>query len=670
VIKEQFMTKRQPIETLATLIVLALALLAAGCGGGGQNELVALAASRNMSPEDAARAIKSFVPPGKLDDYILFSSGGHSGQVFAIGLPSMRLLKTIAVFTPEPWQGYGYGADWSNSSLAGGNAGPTPLTWGDTHHPALSETDGDYDGRWLYINDRANGRIGMVDLADFRTKQVLQIPNLMTSHGGVFATPDTRYVHVSSKVPALKAWNPKVGNSVKVEDHLERYGEIYRGYSTWLKIDQTNGRFLLDESFQVELPPYTQDLADAGKGPSYGWGFMNSYNSEMATGGVNYGRPPLEAGASEKDFDFLHMVNWKKAEELVAAGKGEMVNGIRVLSLPTAVAEGILFLAPEPRSPHGVDVAPNGNYISVGGKLDPRVTVYSMEKILAAIEKKDFEGTDPYGVPILKFDSVMAGQVEVGAGPLHTQYDDKGYGYISLFLESAVAKFSLGPPYHEGDKAFKLVDKISVNYNIGHLATAHGDTMKPHGNYLVALNKWSIDRFTNVGPLHPQNFQLIDLTGEKMALLSDTPIGVGEPHYAQIVSTKVLKPIRVYELGTDPAVMTKSPSAIAGGAESKVERKNGVTEVWMSVVRSQFNPDVIPVKKGDRVVLHLTNIEQTPDATHGFAIPTKNINVSLDAGEATTVEFVADTPGSYSFYCTEFCSALHLEMQGWIVVEG
>jgi nitrous-oxide reductase len=652
------------------LVATTSAFLAiAGCGGG-QNELVALAAERDMSPEDAARAIKSFVPPGKHDEYLLFASGGHSGQVFVVGLPSMRLLKSIAVFTPEPWQGFGYGSDWSAATIENGSAGKDTLKWGDTHHPALSETEGDYDGRWLYINDRANGRIAMVDLADFRTKQILQVPNLQTSHGGVFATPDTKYVHISSMAPAPKGWNPKIGATLSVEDHLERYGEIYRGYSTWLRIDPANGRFLLDQSFQIELPPYTQDLADSGKGPSYGYGFINSYNSEMATGGVNYGRPPLEAGASQLDFDFLHIINWQKAEQVVAAGATPVVNGIRVIPLETAVAEGILFLAPEPRSPHGVDVAPNGNYITVAGKLDPHVTVYSMEKIQEAMAKQDFEGKDRYGVPILRFAAVMAGQVEVGAGPLHTQYDDKGYGYTSLFLESAVAKWSLGPPYHDGEEAFKLVDKLSVQYNIGHLATAHGDTMKPRGRYLVALNKWSIDRFTNVGPLHPQNFQLVDLTGAKMDLLYDSPIGVGEPHYAQIVSADVLKPLKVYDLGVDPATMAKSPNAIAGGAESRIERRDGVVEVWMSVVRSQFNPDVIPAKKGDRMIFHLTNVEQTPDATHGFAFPTKNINVSLDAGESTTVEFVVDTPGAFSFYCTEFCSALHLEMQGWVVVEG
>lgn len=658
----------------AVAAALILALLAAGAcslsrsGGGG--ELDRIAGERGLTPDDMKRAIKTFVPPGQHDEYFLFASGGHSGQVHVFGVPSMRLLKTIAVFTPEPWQGYGYGSDWSLAAMAGASPGDTPLLWGDSHHPALSETDGDYDGRWLYINDRANGRIAMIDLADFRTKQILVVPNIQTSHGGIFATPDTRYVHISSMVPALARWDGKTGGGVSVEDHLERYGEIYRGYSTFLKIDPETGRMLLDESFQIELPPYTQDLADAGKGPSYGWAFINSFNAERATGGTQYGRPPLEAGASQLDFDFLHLVNWQKAEKVVAAGHYETINGIRVVPLTTAVSEGLLYLVPEPRSPHGVDVSPNGNYLAVSGKLDPHVTVYGMDRILAAIEAGDFEGRDPYGVPILRFDAAVAGQVEVGAGPLHTQYDDEGYGYTSLFLESAVAKWSLGEPYHSGDAAFQLVDKVSVHYNIGHLATAHGDTAKPHGKYLVALNKWSIDRHPNVGPLHPQNFQLVDLDGEKMEVLADLPVGVGEPHYAQLVKADRLSPKNVYAPGTSAITQQRSPDAVASAAESRIERRPGEVEVWMTAVRSRFEPDIIPARLGDRVILHLTNLEQTPDATHGFAIPSTNVMVSLDPGETTTVEFVADTPGSFSFYCTEFCSALHLEMQGWLIVEG
>jgi len=637
----------------------------------GLADLLQVAEARGLTPDDAMRAVKMFVPPGGKDEYMLFASGGHSGQVHVIGVPSMRLLKTIAVFTPEPWQGYGFGADWSEAAL-NGESNPDPaqhLRWGDSHHPALSETDGKYDGRWLYINDRAHGRIGMVDLSDFRTKQVLHVPNLQTSHGGIFATPDTRYVHIASKVPALKGWDASKGQKVTVDDHLNRYPDIYRGYSTFLRIDEKTGRMNLKDSFQIELPPYTQDLADAGKGPSYGYAFINSYNVEMATGGLAQGKPPLEVGASQLDFDYLHIVNWKKAEDVLKAGKFTELNGIRVISIETAIAEGLLFLAPEPRSPHGIDIAPKGDYITVSGKLDPHATVYGFDRILKAIENKNFEGKDRYGIPILKFEDVVAGKVDLGAGPLHTQYDNQGYAYTSLYLESAVAKWTLGEPYHPADKAFKVVDKVSIHYNIGHLATAQGDTMDPQGKYLIAMNKWSIDRHSNVGPLHPQNFQLIDISGPKMDVIADMPVGFGEPHYAQLVKADVIKAHPVYEPGVSPASMQKSPDAIASAKDARIERRPGVVEVWMNVVRSHFTPDIVSAKVGDKVIVHLTNVEQTPDATHGFAVPMKNVMVSLDPGETTTVEFVADKPGSFSFYCTEFCSALHLEMQGWLIVE-
>jgi nitrous-oxide reductase len=426
---------------------------------------------------------------------------------------------------------------------------------------------------------------------------------------------------------------------------------------------------LLDESFQIELPPYTQDLADAGKGVSDGFAFINSYNVEMATGGIEQGKPPIEVGASKLDFDYLHIINWKKAEQVVAAGKFTKINGIRVISLETAVAEDLLHLAPEPRSPHGVDVAPKGDYITVSGKLDPHVTVYGMDRIKQAIANKTFEGKDRYGVPILKFDAVVAGKVELGAGPLHTQYDNKGNAYTSLYLESAVAKWTLGDPYNPADKAFKLVDKVSIHYNIGHLATAEGDTMDPQGKYLIAMNKWSIDRHTNVGPLHPQNFQLIDLTGPKMELIADMPIGFGEPHYAQLVRASIIKAHEVYEPGTSPTTNAKSATSIESEQEARIVKKPGVVEVWMNVIRSHFTPDIVTAKVGDKVIVHLTNTERTPDATHGFAIPTRNVMLSLDPGESTTVEFVVDKPGTFSFYCTEFCSALHLEMQGWLIVE-
>ncbi len=675
--------KRQYLVPFIALMVLVLGgIFAAGAcgddddggngdgnGSGVSSDLDDIAAERGLTPEDMKHALQQFVPPGEYDDYIMFASGGHSGQVFVIGMPSMRILKVIAAFTPEPWQGYGYGADWGETILAEGNPEGVELTWGDTHHPALSETAGDYDGRWLYVNDRANGRMAMIDLKDMRTKQIIAVPNIQTSHGGLFVTPDSEYAMITSKFPM--PWPP--GTYAGTDE----YADVYRGASAWLKIDQTTGQINMDESFQIELPPYTQDLADAGKLVSDGWAFFGSFNTELSVGadfdeatGLPIGEP-MEAGASKNNFDFLHVINWKAAEQLIADGKYEMIGGQRVIRMDTAVEEGILYLIPEPKSPHGIDVDPSGRYLVVSGKLDPHVTIFDFEKIQTAIADEDFEGTDDYGIPILNFDSVVSAQVEVGAGPLHTQFDSKGHGYTSLFLESAVAKFTLGEDVVTGgEAAFELVDKISIHYNIGHLATAEGDTVSPDDNYLVALNKWSIDRYAPIGPLHPQNFQLIDLAdgAGPMDLIADMPFGIGEPHYVQIIKADKLSPLEIYEPGTDALTMGTHAEAIVAG-EEKVERDGNNVTVWMSATRSHFTPDIVRVNEGDNVTLHITNIEQTRDATHGFAVSQYNIQASLEPGETVTFKFVADKSGAYNFYCSEFCSALHLEMAGWLLVQ-
>jgi nitrous-oxide reductase len=214
------------------------------------------------------------------------------------------------------------------------------------------------------------------------------------------------------------------------------------------------------------------------------------------------GNPPMESGSSQNDMDYLHVINWKKAEELVKAGKFETIAGMKVLRLDVSAAEGVLTFVPEPKSPHGVDVTPTGEDIVVGGKLDTHGTVYSFAKIKALIDAKKYAGKDPYGVPILDFKESIRGQVEIGLGPLHTVFDDQGFAYTSMFIETVVAKWSL--------KDLKVVDKVSTHYNIGHLTAAEGDTVSPDGKYLIAMNKWALDRFNKVGPLLPQNFQLVD----------------------------------------------------------------------------------------------------------------------------------------------------------------
>jgi len=606
---------------------------------------------RALSQQDLLAAAKTYVPTGKRDEFVVFSSGGQSGQVIVYGIPSMRILKYIGVFTPEPWQGYGFDEE-SKEVLKGGRVNGRDITWGDTHHPALSETEGKYDGQFLFINDKANPRIAVIDLRDFETKQIVASPLWRSEHGGAFVTANTEYVIESAQYPA-----PLDGKY----HPLEEFNDSYRGGVTYWKFDRKAGRIDPQQSFSIELPPYTQDLSDAGKGPSDGWSFTNSFCSERYVGGIEKGRPPYEAGCSAKDTDYLHVINWKKAAELVKAGKAKKVNGHDLISMDTAVKEGILFLVPEPKSPHGVDVSPDGKFLIVAGKLDTHVSVFSFEKIQAAIKAGKFESKDPYGIPVIGMKDALHTQVQLGLGPLHTQYDSKKcVAYTSLYVDSQVAKWN----YCEG----KVLDKLSIHYNIGHLMTMEGDSVDPKGRYLVALNKLAIDRFNPVGPLHPQNHQLIDISNDKMQLLYDMPIPLGEPHYAVGIAASALKPGIRYKVGTNSRTDKPSPGMVRAG-EEHTDRKGNKVEVFGTLIRSHITPETIDVNVNDDVTIHLTNLERAQDETHGFTVSGYNVHASIEPGKTVTVKFKADKEGVFPYYCTEFCSALHLEMEGYLLVK-
>ncbi|MGA7979041.1 MAG: Sec-dependent nitrous-oxide reductase [Chromatiaceae bacterium] len=612
---------------------------------------------RGLTEKDILAAAKTYTPSGGRDEFLAFSSGGQSGQMIVYGVPSMRILKYIAVFTPEPWQGYGFD-DESKAVLAEGRIDGKDLNYGDTHHPALSETNGDYDGKYLFINDKANPRVAVIDLKDFETKQIVVNPLFRSEHGGAFVTPNTEYVMESTQYAA-----PYKGEGYVP---IEQFNDKYHGGLTYWSFNKEKGRIDPDNSFTFELPPYSQDLSDAGKKDSYGWGFTNSFCTERYVGGIERGRPPFEAGCSSKDTDFLHVTNWKKAEELVKSGKVKKRNGMYLIPMDQAVAEGLLYLIPEPKSPHGVDVTPDGKYIVVNGKLDTHNSVYSFDKIMAAIKAGKLEGKDPYGIPILSMKDTLHTQVELGLGPLHTQFDSRPcVAYTSLYVDSMVVKWD----YCKG----KVLDKIAINYNIGHLMTMEGDTVHPKGHYLVALNKLAIDRFNPVGPLHPQNHQLIDISGDKMELLYDMPLPLGEPHYVAAIAADKLKPEVRYKSGWDSRTDEKSPYATRAGRE-KTERTcdaqgKCTVEVKGTVIRSHINPEIIEANEGDTVSIHLTNLERAEDETHGFAMYGQPVQLSIEPGKTTSVTFVADKPGVYPYYCTEFCSALHLEMQGYLLVK-
>ena len=605
----------------------------------GASTLVVLAvASSRCSPSEpksarkagvsdvAVAAEKTYVAPGDLDEYYMFSSGGHSGQVYVYGLPSMRHLVTIPVFTPYPATGYGFDDDTKKML---GN-----LTWGDAHHPALSETNGDYDGRWLFINEM-NGRVGRIDLRDFKTKEIFgPAPNVSGNHGSSFVTPNTEYVMMASRfsIPIPKGTYAPI----------DKYATDYKGVLAGVKIDPKSGAMSL--AWEILTPPFDWDLGDAGKLVSDGWMFWSSYNTERATG-------KLEVTASQRDQDYIVAVNWKAVEKAASEGQGDMIGGVKVID-PKKVP-GLVYLMPCGKSPHGVDVSPDGKYIIGSGKLAGITTAFNFEKIQTAIRNKDFAG-DEDGIPVLKYGSIKDAEVPVGLGPLHTQFGPNGMAYTSLFVDSAVASWKLGE--------WKVIDKVPVSYSIGHLSAAEGDTVNPDGRYLVALNKLSHGRHLNVGPSQPESSQLLDISEEKIKLVYDA-FTEPEPHYAQIIKADKLHPIEVY-----PKEENKNPNAIWDVAQAGVTRTGNKVLVKMVAVRSSFTPTSFEVNDGDIVTVAITNIEQTTDELHGFGLLDYNINMVIDPGETKTVTFTAKK-GVFPYYCTNFCSALHQEMQGYLIVK-
>ncbi len=586
-----------------------------------------MAGTGGRGAASGSAAQKVYVKPGEHDAYYGFLSGGHHGNIYVYGFPSCRHITTIPVFTPEPAVGYGY--DEESKEMLGGR------TWGDAHHPGMSETNGDYDGRWLFINDMVGARIARIDLKDFKTKQIFgPIPNLSAAHACPFPTPNTEYVFAASRFAV-----PVPNRPAKVED----FATEFRGIVAGVKVDPKDGTMSL--GFEILMPPFDWDLSDAGKGPSEGWQFFTCYNSEMA-------HDSLEIKASQNEMDYIAAVDWRAAQKAVDEGRATTIGGAPVLD-PEKVP-GIVYLFPVPKSPHGVDVNPSGEYVCASGKLQAEVSVYSFAKFKAAVDAKKFDGV-VMGIPKLRFDDVIEAKVPVGLGPLHTQFDDKGFAYTSLFLDSQIAKWKVGPPWN-------VTDKIDVYYSIGHLMASEGDTRHPTGDYVVALDKLSKDRYLNVGPTHPEAAQLIDLRGPKMELLQDFPTYL-EPHYAQMIRAEKLKPITVY-----PLEENTKPGAIKRAEDARIERKGSRVDVYMLAVRTHFTPDVVRVNEGDDVYFHVTNLEQDDDIAHGFGILWSNCNMQVEPGETKTMHWKAEKAGITPFYCSNFCSALHQEMQGLIEV--
>ena len=606
----------------------------------------------NLVTGDVASRV--YVPPGSYDEFYAFMSGGYSGQVSVYGLPSGRLLKLIPVFSQFGEDGYGYNNE--TKALLQTTYGFVP--WDDSHHPELSQTNGVPDGRWLFINGNNTPRIARIDLTRFETDEILQIPNSAGNHSSPFTTPDTKYVVAGTR------FSIPIPNE---DDAIASYKQNFKGTLSFITANQPGK---MDIAFQILMPGYDYDLGHAGKGPSDGWFFFTSYNTEQAN-------TKLEENASQNDKDYVAAVNYKRAEECVAQGlaktmpgqyyhnwvdtasriaKSEVKTSVKMLR-PTD-CPGVAYYLPTPKSPHGVDVDPTGEYIVAGGKLATVIPVHSFTKMQKAIADKAFE-KEVDGIPVLKYDAVVAGEVQKpGLGPLHTEFDGKGYAYTTMFISSEIVKWKLG--------TWEVVDRMPVYYSPGHLMIPGGDSKQPYGKYLVSLNKITKDRYLPTGPEMAQSAQLIDISGDKMKMLLDFPT-IGEPHYAQAIPASLIKDksVKFHKLAENT-----SPWVTKSEAEGGITRNGKKVDIKMIAIRSHFAPDNFEgVQVGDTVSFHVTNIEQDWDILHGFAVLGANTSeIILQPGETRTLTWVPSSPGVYPFYCTDFCSALHQEMQGYIRV--
>ncbi len=639
---------RSILKTIAFSLIFASMWALSSCSQGGNSNSGAIGGSA---------ADKAFVAPGELDEYYGFISGGFSGQLAIHGLPSGRLFKVIPVFSVDAEKAYGFNEE--TKPMLNTSHGFIP--WDDSHHPDLSQTEGVIDGRWCFINANNTPRIAKVDLKTFETTEIIEIPNSAGNHSSAFVTENTEYVVAGTRfgVPVPQRDIP-----------IEEYKGNFKGALSFIKVDPETGHMNIE--FQVLMPGFNFDLAHPGRGKSHGWMFFSSYNTEEAN-------TLLEVNASQNDKDFIAAINWKKAEEYIAAGRFEtmpakyahnvydesthsatstMMDEVRVLN--PAELEDLVYFLPTPKSPHGCDVDPTGEYIVGSGKLAAALTVHSFTKMLQAIEDKAYDG-DAYGIPILNFDAVNAGTVEQpGLGPLHTEFDTRGNAYTTFFISSEVVKWKLG--------TWEVLDRKPTYYSVGHLMIPGGNSRKPFDKYLVAMNKITKDRYLPTGPELCQSAQLYDISGDKMELILDFPT-IGEPHYAAGAPADLIAPNsqKIYTLEEN-----NHPYVAKTEKEARVERDGKNVHVYMTMIRSHFAPDNIEgIKVGDRVYFHVTNLEQDFDVPHGISMIGANTSeLLIMPGQTETFVWEPKQVGVWPFYCTDFCSALHQEMQGYVRVSA